>query len=134
MQSLTDKVIVITGASTGLGAELARQLSLFKCHLVLFARQQSKLDEVAAVCRSHGSQVVVVSGDVTQPLDCERLIQTALQNFQAIDVLINNAGVSMWAKFADVTDLAIYESIMRVNYLGCVYCTHDCTRVLSGCI
>ena len=124
MQSITDKVIIITGASTGLGAELACQLSFFKNRLVLFSRQQSKLDEVAAVCRSNGSQVVVVSGDITQPLDCERLIQTTLENFQVIDVLVNNAGVSMWAKFADVTDLAIYESLIRVNYLGSVYCTY----------
>jgi short-subunit dehydrogenase len=61
---------------------------------------------------------------VTDPEACRRLIDRAVESFGGVDVLVNNAGIGMWARFEEVTDLSIYERIMRVNYLGAVYCAH----------
>jgi short-subunit dehydrogenase len=118
------KTIVITGASKGLGAEIAKQLSAESVNLVLFARTKTPLEATAAACRAQGAQVLCVVGDITQPQDCKRLVDESLAAFGQIDVFINNAGVSMWAKFSDIEDLDLFDSLMQVNYLGPVYCTH----------
>jgi NAD(P)-dependent dehydrogenase (short-subunit alcohol dehydrogenase family) len=61
---------------------------------------------------------------VTDPEQCRALVDEAVERFGGIDVLVNNAGISMWARFEEVSDLTLFERIMRVNYLGSVYCTH----------
>jgi len=123
------EVTVITGASEGIGAEMARQLA--QSHgataaLVLAARQASQLEAVAETCRKHGTQVLCVPTDVRVPSDCQILIARAMQQFGRIDTLINNAGVSAHALLQDVdaTHLAWYEDLMRVNLWGTVWCTH----------
>jgi short-subunit dehydrogenase len=123
------KTIVITGASDGIGAEMARQLA--RTHgsevaLVLAARNESRLQEVATQCTPHGSQVLVVRTDVTDPAQCRGLMDTSVKRFGRLDALINNAGVSAQALFEDVKaeDLTWYEDLMRVNLWGSVWCTH----------
>ena len=121
---LSSKTVVITGASSGLGAELARQLAPMRSNLVLCARDVGKLELVAQQCRGFGASVVVVKGDVTCSGDCKRFIGQAVASFGGIDILINNAGISMCAPFSDVKDVSIFEKLMQVNYLGNVYCVH----------
>jgi short-subunit dehydrogenase len=122
-------VIVITGASEGIGAEMATQLARTKgaaVALVLAARQAAKLDAVAHVCRQQGAQVLCVPTDVGVRTDCEALIAQAVQQFGRIDTLINNAGISAHALLQDVdaAHLGWYEELMRVNLWGTVWCTH----------
>lgn len=62
--------------------------------------------------------------DVTQPLQCRRLVQIAVDTFGQIDVLVLNAGISMWSRFDEVTDLELFGRLVEVNYLGGVYCVH----------
>jgi len=118
-----NKVFVITGASDGIGAELARQLARARERLVLAARSADALERVADACRNLGAQVIVVPTDVTLDADCRNLIERAVEAFGGIDVLINNAGVSMHARFADITDFATFEKLWRVNCLGTIQCT-----------
>jgi short-subunit dehydrogenase len=118
-----DKVIVITGASKGIGAELARQLAARGARLVLAARNDAELEEVARACRALGAAVVNVKADVSLERDCQAIVAGAVLAFGRLDVLVNNAGISMWAKFEDIEDLSILERIMKVNYMGAVYCT-----------
>ena len=120
---MKDKVVVITGASKGIGAELARQLAAKGARLVLGARNAGELEAVAAQCRAAGGQVVTVRADVAEERDCQALVSGAKLAFGRLDVLVNNAGISMWAKFEDIEDLSILERIMKVNYMGAVYCT-----------
>lgn len=123
------KTIVITGASDGIGAEIARQLAQSlgaQAALVLAARNEPALDAVAAQCRQHGAQARVVKTDVSVEAQCRALIAAAIEAFGGLDVLINNAGMSAQALFSDVKaeDLAWYENLMRINLWGSVWCTH----------
>src|SRR5215831_1104573 len=121
---MKDKVVVITGASKGIGAELARQLAAKGARLVLAARSEKELEGVAAECREVGAQVVAVRADVTSERECQAIVAGATTAFGQLDVLVNNAGATMWARFEDVQDMSILERIMQVNYMGAVYCTH----------
>ena len=120
-------VIVITGASDGIGAEMARQWAArgrADIALVLAARSADKLEAVAAACRASGAQVLALRCDVGVQADCIALINAAVKAFGRIDTLVNNAGMSAHANFEDVTDLSWYETLMRINHWGSVWCTH----------
>lgn len=121
---IAGKVIVITGASDGIGAELARQLARDKPKLVLAARRHDALERVAQECESCGAQTLVVPTDVGVEADCRALIAKAVEHFGAIDVLVNNAGVSMHARFEDIADTNVYENLMRINLMGSIWPTH----------
>jgi short-subunit dehydrogenase len=119
-----DRSVVITGASEGIGAELARQLADQGAWLALGARRPHELDVVAQDCISRGGRAVIVPADVRDPAQCEHLIARAVEAYGKVDVLVNNAGVGAHFRFADTTDLDVFDHVMRVNYLGAVYCTH----------
>jgi short-subunit dehydrogenase len=121
--SFTDKVVVITGASKGIGAELARQLAPERPKLVLAARRLAVLQTVVAQCTGAGAEAIAVKCDVGVEDDCKALAASAVARFGHIDVLVNNAGVSGHARFEDVTDFRWYQDMMRVNYMGSVWCT-----------
>ncbi|HEY0062952.1 MAG TPA: SDR family oxidoreductase [Telluria sp.] len=120
------KVIIITGASDGIGAEIARQLAVRGSGivLVLAARNQAMLDTVAGECAALGAQTLTVATDVGVQAQCKHLIEATVERFGRIDALINNAGRSAHALFEDVTNLGWYEDLMRVNLWGSVWCTH----------
>ena len=123
------QVTLITGASEGIGAEMATQLARrhgAALSLVLAARQLPKLEAVATLCRQHGTQVLCVATDVGVQADCEALVAQTVQHFGRLDTLINNAGMSAHALLQDVdtAHLGWYEDLMRVNLWGTVWCTH----------
>jgi len=123
MTAMKDKVVVITGASKGIGAELARQLAAKGAKLALAARDLEELEKVAAQCREAGGHAIVVRADVTAERDCAAIMSGASLAYGRIDVLVNNAGATMWARFEEIEDISILEGIMKVNYMGAVYCT-----------
>jgi short-subunit dehydrogenase len=120
---MNDNVVVITGASKGIGAELARQFAAKGAKLVLAARHERELEKVAEECRKLGAAVVAVQADVAVERDCQAIMAGAVVAFGRIDTLVNNAGISMWARFEDIDDVSILDRIMQVNYMGSVYCT-----------
>lgn len=123
MIDFRDNVVIITGASAGIGLEVARQLSSQGAKLVLAAREPSLLEAAAESCRALGGQVIAARTDVGDSEQCRRLIDTAVKNFGRIDTLINNAGISMHARFDQLSDVHAVDRITRINYLGSVYCT-----------
>lgn len=127
------EVIVVTGASDGIGAEMARQWSARGAGvaLVLAARSVDKLEAVAAECRGRGVAVLVQRCDVAVQADCIALMAAAVAAFGRIDTLVNNAGMSAHARFDEVGDLAWYETLMRINHWGAVWCTHAALAELA---
>jgi short-subunit dehydrogenase len=123
VMTFADKVIIVTGASEGIGAELARQLAPEKPKLVLAARRMDVLQAVVAQCVAAGAEAVAVRCDVGIEADCRALIESTVAHFGRIDMLVNNAGVSGHARLEDVVDLKWYEDMMRVNFMGSVWCT-----------
>ena len=125
MRSTTfkDNVVIVTGASTGIGREVALQLASQGAWLVLAARNGEQLESVAADCRRRGGKAIAVPTDVADESQCKRLIDRAVAEYGRIDTLINNAGISMWTKFEELKDLAILDQMMRVNYLGSAFLT-----------
>jgi short-subunit dehydrogenase len=121
---LVGEVVVLTGASSGLGAALALALAEAGARLTLFATNGERLAGVAAQCREKGAEVLVVTGDVTKAEDCRRLMQETMQNFARIDYMIANAGISMWARFEELEDVEVFQRLIDVNYMGVVHCAH----------
>ena len=117
------KVVIVTGASQGIGRALSLALAPQRPRLVLAARDTRALAAVAQDCEARGAEAHVVGCDVSEEASCRTLVEAAVARFQGIDVLVNNAGMGMLARFEDVTDLSQYERLMRVNYLGSVYPT-----------
>lgn len=131
MSELRGKNVLLTGASQGIGHAMALELAAQGARLALVARDRARLDEVAGECRGRGAQAFVLPGDVSQQADCERIVGEAEQALGGLDVLINNAGIGMLARFDELSDLSIYERLMRVNYLGCVWLTHAALPALK---
>lgn len=102
---------------------MALELADQRAWLTLAARNVERLEEVAAQCLQRGGKALVVPTDVTEQSQCEALIARTVEEYGRIDTLINNAGITMWAKFDELQDLEPFKRIMRVNYFGSVYCT-----------
>lgn len=119
-----DNVVIITGASLGIGEAIAYQLADQGAWLSLAARNREKLASVAETCRARGGRALAVPTDVAEPEQCQALIDQTVAEYGRIDTLINNAGMSMWARLEDVRDPTMLEQIMRVNFFGSMYCTY----------
>ncbi|MFD0941695.1 SDR family oxidoreductase [Pedobacter boryungensis] len=118
-----NKVVIITGASSGIGKALAEELAKRGANLVLGARQYVTLCEITAELeKNYQIKALAVQADVSKEEDCAALVEQTLHTFGKIDVLINNAGLSMRALFKDL-DLSVLKNLMDVNFWGTVYCT-----------
>lgn len=122
-QPFDGSVTIVTGASSGIGRELAIQLAASGARLALAARSREALEQVAGECRTRGAEAIVIEADVASLDDCRRIIDETVAHFGRLDCLINNAGISMRARFDEITDPLLFEQIMRVNYLGAAWCT-----------
>ncbi|MDK6079923.1 SDR family oxidoreductase [Massilia varians] len=119
-QDIAGKVVVITGASSGLGEATARQLSSLGAHLVLGARRKDRLEALAADIRGAGGKVEIVVTDVTRKQDVVALVQAALTNFGRLDVMINNAGLMAVAPLAELK-VDEWDSMLDINVKGVLY-------------
>jgi NAD(P)-dependent dehydrogenase (short-subunit alcohol dehydrogenase family) len=123
MKSLNGKIVLITGASSGIGRATALRLASQGARVVLAARTAAALEDPAASITGAGGEALVVATDVSDPIQCERAVTAAVDHFGGLDILINSAGLSLRAYF-DGTVLDAMERVMRVNFFGTLYCTH----------
>ena len=122
MKKLKGKVVVITGASSGIGEAMAKEYAKVGAKVVLGARQADKLEALCKAIEADGGEAAWIATDVTKQEDCKALIDLAVERFGGIDVMICNAGISMRALFDDL-DLSVLHRLMDVNFWGTVYCT-----------
>ena len=118
-----DKVIIVTGASSGIGRALATEGAKLGAKVVLAARNEQALDEVVKEIKDNGGEAIAVKTDVSSYEQCQNLAEKAVEAFGKIDILINNAGISMRAAFEDMK-IEVFEKVMNINFMGTVYCTH----------
>jgi short-subunit dehydrogenase len=119
---LKNKIIIITGASSGIGEACAYAFAKLGAKVVLAARSIDKLNHVKQHCEALGAQTLLIKCDVSLEYDCQNLINETINRFKTIDILINNAGISMRALFVDL-DLVVLKQVMDTNFWGTVYCT-----------
>jgi len=120
---LKDKIVIITGASSGIGKSLAHEFASRGANLVLGARQYVTLCEIAQELeQQYAIKALAVQCDVSVESECEHLIRQTLLTFGKIDILVNNAGISMRALFKDA-EIKVLKTLMDVNFWGTVYCT-----------
>ncbi|TGL96315.1 SDR family oxidoreductase [Leptospira barantonii] len=116
-----NRVILITGASEGIGRELALLYAAQQVQLVLASRNLESLENLAAECERMGAKALAIQTDVSSTEDCKNLIEQAVKKYGRIDILINSAGISMSASFDSLQDLTVFQKLMSVNYLGVVH-------------
>jgi short-subunit dehydrogenase len=119
-----DKVVIITGASRGIGREIALQLADQGAWLALAARSRDALQGVQQECMLRAGKAIAIPTDICDQAQCQALVEQTIQEYGRLDMLVNNAGRSMYAFFEEVTDLDMFDQLMHLNYLGSVYCTY----------
>ncbi|CUI04156.1 SDR family oxidoreductase [Massilia sp. P8910] len=120
LKLIKDQVIVITGATSGIGLTTARMAADEGASLVLAARGRDALDQLAGELRLHGARVVAITADVGVPHDVARIGQAAIERFGRIDTWINNAGVAIFGKLEDVS-LQDHQRLFQTNFWGVVH-------------
>ncbi len=115
------KVVLLTGASSGIGAQVAHRLADAGATVLLVARSGDKLDALAQEIRSHGGAAAVYAGNLAEMQDCDRICQQALADHGRVDILINNAGRSIRRSIKFSFDrFHDYERTMQLNYFGSI--------------
>ncbi len=119
---MKDKVVIVTGASSGIGEAVAKYFASRGAILSLAARRVEIIEEMATHMKAEGVKALALKVDVSIEEDCQNLIVQTIKAFGRIDVLINNAGISMRALFNDL-ELDVFKNVMEINFWGAVYCT-----------
>jgi short-subunit dehydrogenase len=126
-----NQVVVITGASSGIGRALALQLAGQGAKVVLAARRADLLEDVAAECRQNGGEALVVPTDVADEAQCKLLIEKTIEEYGQLNMLINNAGLAVVALLEELPDLKLFKHTLDVNFYGAVYCTYHALSYLK---
>jgi short-subunit dehydrogenase len=119
-----NNVVILTGASQGIGEQLAYQLAEQGAQLALAARHPEMLEAVASACRELGGHAIAVPTDLTDETQCQQLIERTIDEYGRIDTLLNNAGSGYPKPFANLPDLHTLRLEIDLNYMGTVYCTY----------
>ncbi len=127
---LDGRVAVVTGASSGLGVAFARGLAEAGADVVLGARRVERLEETRAMVEAAGRRAVAVATDVSDPEQCQRLVDTAVAELGRVDVLVNNAGVGTAVPATRETPEQ-FRQVVDVNLHGCYWMAQACARVMQ---
>lgn len=129
-RSLAERRFVITGASSGLGAALAKALVAYRPRLVLTARRGDRLESLAAELRTQGAQATCVAGDIASPEIRAAVVEAAVREFGGLDVLVNNAGVGALGRFENSASERLRQ-IFEVNFFALVELTRTALPILK---
>ncbi len=124
VDAFREQVVIVTGASSGIGRALALRLAKQGAKVVLAARRAGLLEQVAADCRQSGGQALAVPTDVADEVQCKQLVEKTVAAFGKVDMMVNNAGLNVIARLEDYSSLGLFRHTMEVNFFGAVYCTY----------
>lgn len=127
--SLKDRVAIVTGASSGLGVTFAKGLAEAGAKVVVTARRKERLDALAEELEKEGFEAMAVACDVTDVDAVDRMVRAALEHFGRIDVLVNNAGISVNLPAEEEPPLD-FSRVMEINVTGAFICAQRCARVM----
>jgi short-subunit dehydrogenase len=123
-ENFWEKVVIITGASSGIGRALALQLAREGAWVALAARNAERLQMLAEECRALGGRAEVIPTNVAEESACRALVARTMDSFGRIDMLINNAGLSVVGKLNELPDLRLFHYVMDVNFFGALSCCY----------
>ena len=122
---MKDKVVIITGGSSGIGKALAETFGKEGSKILITGRNKEELDKTVSELKAKGIAAAGLQADVTIEEDNRKMAEEAIRLYGTIDILINNAGISMRALFSEV-DLAVVKKVMDINFYGVLYATKYC--------
>ncbi|MDO9126183.1 MAG: SDR family NAD(P)-dependent oxidoreductase, partial [Parvibaculum sp.] len=129
MSALRNKVAIVTGSATGLGAAVALQLADKGCNVVInYTKSEIEAKETLAACEAKGVEAILAQGDVGEDADCRRIVQAAVDKWGRVDVLVNNAGGTKFANHAELDELNAEDFlwIYKVNVVGAYQMIRAC--------
>lgn len=132
------KVIIITGASRGIGKETAKLLAKDGNKVIAnYNKSEQQAHELQEELKKENIKIDIFKADVSKREECKKIVEYAINKYKKIDVLINNAGISMWGPFTDITDEQI-EKIIKVNLYSAIVMTQEAIKYMirekNGCI
>ena len=119
---MKNKIVLITGATSGIGKALAFEFGKQGSQVAITGRREKELQEVKQQLENKGISCLAITGDVSIEADAKQMVEQTVKHFGALDILINNAGISMRALFQDL-DIEVFKKVMDINFYGTVYCT-----------
>jgi dehydrogenase/reductase SDR family member 7B len=119
---MKNKIVLITGATSGIGKALAFEFGHHGCKVAITGRREKELNEVKKELEKQSIECYAIVGDVSIEADAKRMVDESIHYFGSLDILINNAGISMRALFQDI-ELSVFKKVMDINFYGTVYCT-----------
>lgn len=125
-----EKVVIVTGASSGIGKELAIKFAMEGARVVLSARREEKLKEISEGINKMGGKSIFVKSDVSEREDVKKLYQRALEEFSRVDILVNNAGVGLYGEVEKLDDDSLLK-IFRTNVFGPLYCIQEAIPIMK---
>jgi dehydrogenase/reductase SDR family member 7B len=127
---MKDKVVIITGGSSGIGKALAEIFGIKGSKILITGRNVDELNKTVAELKSKGITIAAFQADVSKEDDNKRMSEEAINRYGTIDILINNAGISMRALFEEV-DLEVVKKVMDINFYGVLYATKYCLQEIK---
>jgi short-subunit dehydrogenase len=125
MSKLENKVVLITGASSGFGEDAALMFAAEGCKIVLAARRIDRLQNLAAKIQDAGGEAIAIPVDIVVPIEVQNMVQTTLDLYGQIDILFNNAGIGRVEWFENHTPERDINTLLQVNLIGLMQVTHE---------
>ncbi|KPJ20326.1 3-oxoacyl-[acyl-carrier-protein] reductase FabG [Papilio machaon] len=119
--SFSGKVVFVSGGSSGIGAATAREFAKEGATVVIVARNETKMKQVASECENHGKRPLLITADISQDAEAKRAMEATIQTYGKLDILVNNAGMLRYGTLLDGGALAAWDQVMAINFRAALH-------------